>query len=67
MSYRILRLPEVLQKVGLSRATVYNRMSQKQFPLSVSLGGNTVGWIESELDSWLAEQIKKSRERSSDE
>ncbi len=67
MSYRILRLPEVLLKVGLSRATIYNRMSQKEFPSSISLGGNTVGWVESELDSWLADQITKSRGQSSDE
>ena len=54
---RFIRLPEVLYTTGLSRSTVYEMMSRKQFPAQVSLGGKTVAWLESEIENWMAERI----------
>ena len=51
---RFLRLPEVLARTGLSRSTVYVRLEQGRFPRPVSLGARAVGWIESEVDEWMA-------------
>jgi prophage regulatory protein len=39
---RFIRLPEVLYTTGLSRSTVYEMMSRRQFPAQVSLGGKNV-------------------------
>ncbi len=61
MSHKIARLPRVKDKTGLSRSTIYLRMSKNEFPASISLGGRAVGWIEEEIDNWLAEKIKASR------
>ncbi len=58
-SLRIIKLPEVLSLTGLSRASVYEKMNQKVFPLAVKLGGRSVGWYESEIVEWL-----KSRPRA---
>jgi prophage regulatory protein len=52
----ILRLREVLQRTGLSRSTLYNRISERQFPHQVSLGGRTVGWVREEVEDWVAER-----------
>ena len=41
---RFIRLPEVLYTTGLSRSTVYEMMSRRQFPAQVSLGGKNVAW-----------------------
>ena len=60
-SIRILRLPEVLARTGLSRSTIYVRIAQGRFPRPVPLGGRAVGWIEAELDEWLRERIAESR------
>ncbi len=57
----ILRLPEVRSRTGLSRSTLYLRMSQGSFPKPVSLGGRTVGWVESEINDWIAQRIESSR------
>ena len=57
----ILRLPAVKQRTGLSRSTIYLRISEDSFPKPVSLGGRAVGWIESEINSWLEQQIENSR------
>ena len=59
--HNVLRLPTVKARTGLSRSTIYLRISEGNFPKPVSLGGRAVGWIEAEINSWLAEQIENSR------
>jgi prophage regulatory protein len=61
MMHTILRLPAVKTRTGLSRSTIYLRVSQGTFPKPVSLGGRAVGWVEDEIQSWLAERIAASR------
>lgn len=51
---RILRIPAVVDRVGLSRSTVYNRMRSGSFPRAVNLGGRAVGFVEQEIDNWLS-------------
>ena len=58
----ILRRREVEARAGLSRSTIYLRCSQKTFPTPIHLGGRAVGWVESEIDAWLQEQIASSRQ-----
>ena len=59
----ILRCKQVQARIGLSRATIYLRMadSASSFPKPISLGPRAVGWIESEIDTWLSNQIEQSR------
>ena len=58
---RFLRLPEVQGRTGLSRSTIYVRLSEGRFPRPVSLGARAVGWIEGEVDKWIRERIEESR------
>ena len=53
MSYRVLRLPEVINKTGLGRTTLWRMTAEGQFPASISLGGKAIGWIEAEIDGWI--------------
>jgi prophage regulatory protein len=62
MADSILRLPAVKTRTGLSRSTIYLRVSQGMFPKPVSLGGRAVGWVEAEIQFWLAERIAARRE-----
>lgn len=62
MPRKILRLPSVLDRTGLSRSTVYQRVSEGKFPRPVSLGARAVGWVETEVEEWIARQIEVSRE-----
>jgi len=61
MAIAILRLPAVLARTGLSRSTIYLRVSEGSFPAPVSLGARAVGWIEAEVIDWLNRQIEASR------
>ncbi len=58
---RFLRLPEVLERTGLSRSTIYVRLANGSFPRPVPLGARAVGWIEAEVDEWVRERIAESR------
>ena len=64
MSITILRLPAVKIRTGLSRSTIYLRISEGNFPKPVPLGGRAVGWIEAEVNDWLNQQIEASRNTS---
>lgn len=66
----ILRRKQVEARTGLSRSSIYARMRHNPkrpgdydptFPKPVSVGAKAVGWVESEIDGWIASQIQKSR------
>ena len=56
MRRRILRLPEVLERIGLKRSTLHRRRRVGEFPQPVKLGGansRAVGWFEGDVDAWM--------------
>jgi prophage regulatory protein len=61
MTHTILRLPAVKAIIGLSRSTIYLRVAEGTFPKPVSLGARAVGWLQSDIESWLHQQIELSR------
>ncbi|MBL8445442.1 MAG: AlpA family transcriptional regulator [Zoogloeaceae bacterium] len=56
-SATILRRKQVETRTGLSRSTIYDRIRAGTFPAPVSLGAKAVGWLEHEIDAWLAGRI----------
>ncbi len=58
---RVLRLPRVQARTGLSRSTIYVRVANGSFPQPIRLGARAIGWLESEVDAWIREQIAASR------
>lgn len=56
---RLLRLPEVMHRVGLKRSAIYQRMSEGRFPKSRSLGPKCVVWVESEVEEWIRSILRK--------
>ena len=54
MGDRFLRLKEVIHITGLSRSTIYAEISKGDFPKQIQLtGSRSVGWLESEITSWV--------------
>ena len=56
MEARMLRVPEVMARTGLSRTTLWRRVRAGTFPPSTELGENSIGWPESEISAWLAKR-----------
>ena len=53
---RIMRIPEVVEVTGLSKATIWRRVKSGDFPAPVRLGSlatRSVGWREGEIKRWL--------------
>lgn len=50
---RLLRLPEVMIRVGLKRSAIYQRMNDGRFPRSRSLGPKCTVWVEAEIEEWI--------------
>ncbi|MGO9445766.1 MAG: helix-turn-helix transcriptional regulator [Thiobacillaceae bacterium] len=63
MTRTVLRLPAVKARTGLSRSNLYGRIASGSFPKQFSLGPRAVGWLESEIDSWVEECIAASRQQ----
>jgi prophage regulatory protein len=64
----ILRRRDLELRLRLSRSTIYDKINphsrryDASFPKPIRLGaGAAVGWIESEVESWLRSQIEASR------
>lgn len=53
-SDRFLRLPEVLERCGVSKMTIIRWEGCGRFPKRVKIGANTVVWRESEIERWIA-------------
>ncbi len=53
----ILRRPDVEAKTGLSRSGIYDLMKAGKFPRPVPLGEKAVGWIQSEIETWIEERV----------
>jgi prophage regulatory protein len=50
---RILRLPAVLDRTGLSRSTLYRKIQAGTFPKQVPISIRCAGWHESAVDAWM--------------
>jgi len=59
---KILRWPEVHQRVGICRSNVHKLISEGKFPRPIKLGERASGWLDSEISKWIEDRISKSRQ-----
>ena len=50
---RMLRFPDVIERTGLSRTTIWRRVKAGTFPAPVQLGANSIGWPELAIIEWV--------------
>ena len=55
---RLIRIDEVKRLTGISTATLYRKISAKEFPRPVRLGIVARAWPLSEVQSWIADRIE---------
>ncbi len=54
---KLLKIRDVLERIPVSRAHIYNLMRDGKFPRQVKLGGTGAFWVESEVEAWIQGQI----------
>lgn len=62
---KYLRVKQVCERTGLSRATIYNMMKAGTFPDKTALGLRAVAWLESEIVRWM--ETRRTFEKSAQE
>ncbi|HUC61638.1 MAG TPA: AlpA family phage regulatory protein [Alphaproteobacteria bacterium] len=53
---KVLRKRDVIGKVGLSLSTIYRLEGRAEFPRRIKLGLGCIGWLEDEIDDWIADR-----------
>ena len=60
MGRKILRQPDVLDKVGVKASTLKNLVKKGLFPAPLKLGeGRAIGWADDEVEDWIDKRIAK--------
>jgi prophage regulatory protein len=54
----LLRRPDVQQRTGLSRSSLYNLIKEGRFPRPVQISDRSVAWISDDIDRWINTRIK---------
>ena len=57
----LVRLPEVCRLTGLGRSMIYQLEAAQRFPRRVRISVRAVGWLEGEVQQWIAERAKAHR------
>jgi len=58
---QIRKIEEVEKIVKLGKASIYRMAKQGEFPKPIKIGKRSSGWIESEIQQWLEDRVKASR------
>jgi prophage regulatory protein len=46
-----------MEKVAMSKPTIYRLIKGGHFPRQIRVGGNSL-WVEDEIDRWIAEKMQ---------
>ena len=55
---RIIRLKTVLDRTGLSRSTLYRKITEGTFPPQLKISVHGAGWHESSINQWIADPVR---------
>lgn len=58
----LLRLRSVESRTGLRKSKLYGLIKEGEFPRPVALTPKTRAWIGSEVDRWIQDRIRASRQ-----
>ncbi len=68
MAESLLRLQTLCDRIDLSSSAVYDRLNpdspryDSTFPKPVKIGGQSVAWLESEVDAWIVGRVAERDE-----
>src|ERR1700694_1043463 len=54
---RLLRLAQVINLTGLGKTKIYELQAECSFPMRVQITAHSVGWVEEEVQAWLARRV----------
>ena len=64
MKENLIRLPDVMKITGFGRSQIYRLINIGELPKQIQISPGSVAWLESELEAWMEERIRLSRENN---
>jgi len=61
MTDKLLRIGQVVDKVGLSRTTIWRLRQSRDFPEPAAIHGSCIAWSEAEVDNWIRQRLLTRR------
>lgn len=58
---RILKAKQVAEKTSISAPHIRRMAREGRFPQSVKISEHRSGWLEADIDEWIAECVRKHR------
>lgn len=58
LNHTIIRMKELVVRVGLSRKQIYRLIDGGQFPVPIALSTRAKGWVVSEVDDWIERRME---------
>ena len=58
MGIRLLRMADMVEKIGVSKGTIYGLMRTQGFPRSFKIGTRATGWLAHEVEAWLERRVE---------
>ena len=55
---RLLNIGEVVDRVGISKPTIYRLVKKGKFPRGTQVADRAVRWHERQIDAWIAEVME---------
>jgi prophage regulatory protein len=57
---KVLRIADVIERIGLSRISIWRKVRAGEFPAPIELSRNSIGWPESEIAQWQASRPRRN-------
>ena len=54
---RFIRLPEVINRTGYRRTSIYEKIAEGTFPAPIKLGPRAVAWVSEEIEDWMDARV----------
>ncbi len=61
---RLIRIDQVMSKIGMKQSWLYLVVNEGQFPKYISFGQRVVAWVESNITKYLDGQVDASRKQN---
>ena len=58
--HKIIRAKGVEKLIGKSRVQIWRDVRDQKFPAPISLGPNSIGWFEDEIERWLESRPRRT-------
>jgi prophage regulatory protein len=54
---RFIRLPEVINRTGYRRTSIYEKIAEGTFPAPIKLGPRAVAWVSEDIEEWMDARV----------